>query len=131
MVVNHNAAGRLGDDGGQAGAAITTSVRSDSGIWTPCLSKGPDIDDSSSSLNDENHRESRIETLPTSIRIRCLQRRKIVVEMMKASDIVTDHCHLAQLFPSLPTPSAYLIFVSFCEHFYFDDTNGLKKPTEL
>lgn len=48
--VNHTAAGRLSDECVRGGrAAITMVGRSGSGIWMPCLSKGPDIDDSSSS----------------------------------------------------------------------------------
>lgn len=47
--VNHSAVGRLGDECVQGRAAITMVGRSGSGIWMPFLSKGPDIDDSSSS----------------------------------------------------------------------------------
>lgn len=49
--VNVNFQGRLSDElCAEGGVTITTVEHSGSGIWTPCLSKGPDIDDSSSSL---------------------------------------------------------------------------------
>lgn len=51
--VNHTAAGRLSAECVQAEAAIMTGGRSGSGIWRPCLSTGPDIDDSSSSLSSK------------------------------------------------------------------------------
>lgn len=51
--VNHTAVGRLSDDCVQEGASITMVGHSGSGIWMPCLSRGPDINDSSSSLSAE------------------------------------------------------------------------------
>lgn len=62
--MNRAAVGRLSDECVQQeveeeeeGATITMAGRSGSGIWMPCLSTGPDKDDSSSSLSDKMTRD--------------------------------------------------------------------------